>query len=98
MLEKLTLISVNGGYDERKMLLIGSEKCEFFHAASDLLNSLKLGYNYSILDKLELEEMQAVVAYLKENYTQNIVCPFLIYDDNKYLSGFDREIWIENIT
>ena len=41
----------------------------------------------AILDKLELEEMQSVVAYLKEIFTNDIVCPFLIYDDNKYHIG-----------
>ncbi|MBI9106595.1 MAG: hypothetical protein JEZ04_07590 [Spirochaetales bacterium] len=98
MLEKLSFAPVNGGDDGRKIMLIGSEKCEFFHAAQQLLNELKIAYSWALLDVLELEEMQSVVVYLKENYTKEVVCPFLLYDDNKYLSGFDRDIWTEQLS
>lgn len=96
MLEKLSFTEVNGGDSDRTMILIGSEKCDFFRSALELLTEMRLGFKWAVLDSLELEEMQAVVAYLKRKYTENVVCPFLIYDD-KCLSGFDRSIWIEKI-
>ncbi len=96
MLEKLSFTEVNGGDDGRTMILIGSKTCEFFHASRELLKELGLGFRWAVLDPLELEEMQAVVGYLKDKYTENVVCPFLIYGD-KCLSGFDRSIWIEKL-
>ena len=98
MLDKLSFNSINGGIDDRAITLIGSETCEFFHAAQDLLNEHEVAYRWAVLDSLELKEMQAVVGYLKENFTKKVVCPFLLYDQTKFLSGFDREIWIENLS
>jgi len=97
MLDKLSFTPVNGGDDGRGLTLIGSKTCDFFHEAKELLNELNAGYSWAVLDPLELEDMQAVVGYLKEKYTHDVVCPFLFYGENKYLSGFNREIWIEKL-
>ena len=95
MIEELELIPLNGGDDGRGIVIVGSDRCEFFHAAIELMKELKVGCRYTILDRLELEQMQRVVRHLKGKYAKDVICPFIFAGDGTALSGFNREVWIE---
>lgn len=97
MLEELEFIPVDGRANGEEIILLGSSSCEFFSAATELLKERNLGYSYSLLDRIHPEKKKKIVRYLMENYTKDLLCPFLLLGKDNFISGFNREVWEQKL-
>jgi len=93
MLEELEFQYREGEIPRKDIRLIGKSTCEHFQSALALLQIHKIGYYCLFIDNLSDETRKALLTELRSRYTPDLLCPFIIFSGEEYLSGFNRDIW-----
>lgn len=73
--------------------IIGKSTCEHFQSALALLRIHKVGYYYLYIDTLPETAQKEIIGELRARYTGDLMCPFVIFNNNEFISGFQRDIW-----
>lgn len=78
------------GNDKGKVVLFALSTCGWCKKTRELLEELKVKYNYIYVDLLEGEERNEIIEEVKK-YNTNLSFPTLVIDGDKTIVGFNDE-------
>ncbi len=84
---------VEGEKNDKELVFLGLSTCGFCRKAKTFLNEGNYAYHFVDVDKLDRDERMKIKDEIKKRFTPDILYPFLIVNDDHYISGFKQADW-----
>jgi len=93
MIESLEYVHQEGTKRDHSVVVYALSTCGFCRRALGFLKNNDVDFRYVYIDNLPSEVKQTVKQELRERYRIKELFPTLILDEDKAITGFDREEW-----
>jgi glutaredoxin len=93
ILSKVKFEKVKGEKSDKDLTLYTLSTCAFCKQAMRFLEDNDVAYRYVHVDNLDLNLKRMLKGELKRKYKDLPVFPVLIINDERAISGFDKEQW-----
>lgn len=80
---------VEGKIGTQDIVILTLSTCMWCKKCKRYLQEHNLKYRYIDLDKIEPSEKSEILSYLRNNYSERISYPFMLYDNDQHIIGYD---------
>ncbi len=85
--------SVDGSVDAGDIMIYALSTCGFCKRALAFLRDNSIKFRYIYFDDLQSEEKSEIREHLRNTFNETVRFPFLVYNNERCLVGFDEDEW-----
>lgn len=85
--------SVNGSIDAGDIMIFALSTCGFCKRALAFLRQNSITFRYLYFDDLQDDVKNEIREYLMNTFNKTLRFPFLVYNNERCLVGFDEDEW-----